>query len=380
MKSGKFAAAALATSAAFLCAQPAAALERSDTTFKVFQFPADQMPRIDGDGLDWSMVPNSYVIGTNQLTDTDGKHPAPDAKTLDIKVKVGWVKGLNRLYFLYEAYDDYWDFSLPGLKNDTFEIMVDGDASGGPLIDVAHQDVYKPEIVGAGRAKIDPRIPNSEMHWASHGVHAQNYHIFTPAVDKDWTMAWSSASWIKQFPYANASTKFNFKPGQSGKLTLEFYVTPYDYAGPEGPQRAVESVLTENKIIGLGFIIIDYDDVAKRERAGFWNLSHTHTAFGDASALPAFKLMPLEDSVRKKPLDAQYSFKVVDMDRRVVAFKDETAGQVTSWKWDFGDGATSAEQHPIHAYERAGNFVTILDVEGPAGKSRRSKVWDVQLK
>lgn len=377
MRSRTFAAALFAL---LLCAQPALALERPDTTFKVFQFPADQMPRIDGDGLDWSIVPDSYVVGTSQLTDTDGKHSAPDPKTLDIKVKVGWVKGLNRLYFLYEAYDDYWDFSLPGLKNDTFEIMVDGDASGGPLIDVAHQDVFKPDIVGAGRAKIDPRIPNTEMHWASHGVHAQNYHIFTPAVDKDWTMAWSSASWIKQFPYANAATKFNFKPGQSGKLTLEFYITPYDYAGPEGPQRAVESLLWENKTIGLGFIIIDYDDVAKRERAGFWNLSPQPTAFGDASALPAFKLMPLEEKLRKKPLDAQFSFKIVDMDRRLVAFKDETFGQVTSWKWDFGDGTTSTEQHPIHAYDRAGSFVTILDVEGPAGKSRRSKVWDVQLK
>ena len=38
----------------------------------------------------------------------------PDPKDLDIKVKVGWVKGLNRLYFLYEAYDNYWDFAEPG--------------------------------------------------------------------------------------------------------------------------------------------------------------------------------------------------------------------------------------------------------------------------
>ena len=34
-----------------------------------------------------------------------------EPKDLDIKVKVGWVKGLNRLYFLYEAYDNYWDFA-----------------------------------------------------------------------------------------------------------------------------------------------------------------------------------------------------------------------------------------------------------------------------
>jgi hypothetical protein len=358
-------------------ASPAIALEHSERTFKVFQFPANAMPRIDGDDADWSMVPESYVVDTSQLTDTDGKHPAPDPKTLDVRVKVGWVKDLNRLYFLYEAYDDYWDFSQSGLHNDTFEVIVDGDASGGPLIDVAHQDLYKPEIVGVERAKIDPRISTGEAHFANHGIQAQNYHIFTPAVDKDWTMAWSAASWIKNFPHANAATKFNFKPGESGKLTLEFWITPYDYAGPKGPQRAVESVLRENKIIGLGWIIIDYDDVTKRDRAGFWNLSKSPTSFGDASALPAFRLMPLESP---PALQAQWSFKVLDMDRRLVAFKDETVGAATAWHWDFGDGSSSTEQNPTHVYKNTGNFVVVLDVEGPAGKSRRSKVWDVQVK
>ena len=89
--------------------------------------------------------------------------------------------------------------------------------------------------------------------------------------------------------------------------------------------------------------------------------------------------MPLEPQFRKK-LEAQWSWKVVDMDRRLVAFKDETVGRATSWRWDFGDGTTSTEQHPIHAYDRAGNFVVVLDVDGPDGKSRRSKVWDVQLR
>src|SRR5688572_21502381 len=116
------------------------ALEKPEVTYQVFQFPADQMPRIDGKLDDWAMVPESYVVGTDQLWDDSKKNPAPDSKTLDVRVRVGWVKGLNRLYFLYEAYDNYWDFSLPGLHNDTFEIVVDGDASGGPLIDKGHKE------------------------------------------------------------------------------------------------------------------------------------------------------------------------------------------------------------------------------------------------
>ena len=28
--------------------------------------------------------------------------------------------------------------------------------------------------------------------------------------------------------------------------------------------------------------------------------------------------------------------------------QDDSNGEVTSWNWDFGDGNTSSEQHPIH--------------------------------
>jgi hypothetical protein len=356
-----------------------AALDRPDVTFKVFQFPADKIPRIDGNVDDWAMVPEDYVIGMDQFVDDTGKHPKPDPKNLDVRIRVGWVKGLNRLYFLYEAYDDYWDFARPDLHNDTFEIVVDGDASGGPLIDKGHLEFWTPERVGTAAAAPDDRISVDEAHWAIHGVDAQNYHIFTPAEAKDWCMAWTSATWIKELPWANAACAYNFKPGESGKLVLEFWITPFDYAGPEGPQRAVESVLHENKIIGLSFVVIDYDDVSKRGNNGFWNLSRHHTMYGNASELCAFKLMPLEPQFRKT-IEAQWSWRVVDMDRRLVAFKDLSVGKITSWKWDFGDGETSTEQNPIHQYKQPGNLVVVLEVEGPDGKSHRSKVWDVQLK
>ena len=79
------------------------------------------------------MVPDSYAIGTDQLMDTErGKGMNHDPKNLDVKVKVGWVKGMNQLYFLYQATKSYWDFSEPGLHNDIFEVIVDGDLSGGP--------------------------------------------------------------------------------------------------------------------------------------------------------------------------------------------------------------------------------------------------------
>ena len=353
------------------------ALDRLDVTFKIFQFPANMIPRIDGDTTDWNMVPDDYRIRTDQLVDDSGDHDAVDPKNLDICVRVGWVKGMNRLYFLYEAYDNYWDFSLPTLHNDEFEIIVDGDASGGPLIDKGHEKLWQQEYVGAA-ATDDERISVSDVNWVIHGVQAQNYHIFTPAKDKDWTMVWGVQPWIKELPFANAVCNYDFKPGESGKLVLEFWITPFDYAGPEGPDRAVPSVLEVNKIIGLSFAVLDYDDVNDDHHC-FWNLSRHHLMYGHASYLCAFKLMPLEPKFRKA-IQADWSFQIIEMKRRLVAFQDQSFGEISSWHWDFGDGLTSLEQHPIHAYEEAGSYIVILDVKGPNGESRLSKVWDVTVK
>jgi len=347
---------------AALLLAPAPGLDRPGVVFKIFQFPADRIPRIDGNADDWKIVPDDYAIGMDQLVDDTHPGRKPDPKDLDVKVKVGWVKGLNRLYFLYEAYDNYWDFSQPGLHNDTFEVVVDGDLSGGPLIE---------------RFQPTKELSERDAHFSMHGVHAQNYHIMTPAVGKDWALAWGCNSYVKNLPYANAAYHYDFKPGQSGKLTLEFWITPFDYAGCEGPQRAVESVLTENKLIGLSWAVLDYDDAAS-ETHSFWNLSRQHTMYGKADELVAFRLMPLEPQLRK--FEANWSFQVIDYYRRVVAFRDETTGQVNSWKWDFGDGTTSTEQNPIHQYREGKDYTVVLEVEGPEGKSRREKIWDVAVR
>ena len=339
-------------------------LERPETEFKIFQFPADKIPRIDGDSDDWSIVPDSYVITSAQMRETVmGLGDKHDAKNLDVKVKVGWVKGQNHLYFLYEAYDDYWDFSRDDLHNDIFEVVVDGDLSGGALIRQMHPNKELREKL--------------ETHNLFHGVHAQNYHIFTPAEGKDWAMVWGSQPWIKELPYANAAYEYQFRPGESGKLILEFFITPFDYAPPD-PARAIQTKLEENKIIGLSWAVLDYDDVKSERYGGFWNLSHKTTMYGDASDLVAFRLMPIEKTLRK-PIEADWSFQILESKPRTVSFRDRSSGNLSTWRWDFGDGTSSNERNPVHHFEKPGEFIVTLYVEGPEGKAKRTKVWDVTL-
>ena len=339
-------------------------LARPGVEFRIFQFPANRIPRIDGDPQDWDFVPDSYAIRQDQLRETViGLNDRQDPSDLNVTVKVGWVNGQNHLYFLYEASDDYWDFTRPDLHNDIFEVVIDGDLSGGPLIRQMHPNHKLRESL--------------ETHFTFHGVHAQNYHIYTPADGTDWTMVWGSQPWIKDLPFANAAYNYNFAHGESGKLILEFFITPFDHAPPDRA-RAVQTELVENNILGMSWAVLDYDDGNAEHYEGFWNLSHKTTMYGNASDLVAFRLMPIETNLRNA-VEADWSFKVVNWQDRVVAFRDRSFGTITSWNWDFGDGQTSTERSPTHNFDTAGEFIVTLKVSGPQGSARRTKVWDVTL-
>ena len=193
------------------------AIQSRDTIYPIFQFPQNKMPRIDGDFSDWNLVPDTYEIGLDQMKESiNGIGFNLDAADLDIKVKVGWVKDLNRLYFYVEVFDDFWEFEQLDIKQDIFELVVDADVSGGNFIKKwnANKQI----------------IPIEELHFKGHGAHAQNYHIFMPAVNKDWAMVWGNTPWIKDFPYANAAYEHDLEQGKSGLLKMEFWITPFDYA------------------------------------------------------------------------------------------------------------------------------------------------------
>lgn len=254
-------------------------VSQNDSILRAFRFPVDKAPVIDGNTDDWADFPNSYIIGIDQMTEDESKYSAPNKSTLDIMVKVGWVEETGRLYFLYQASDNYWSFNRDDLMVDIFEVVVDGDRSGGPFIDRFYpfKDVSQKDA------------------WdLFHGRHAQNYHIYTPPKNGDWCMYWGPQQWLKEEPYSKCAYDYSFNEGDSGLLTLEFYITPFDYASPKGAQYSIQSELWDNKLIGLCWAVIDYDNNEGKPKDGFWNLSRYHTMYGNASELRTFRLMPFD--------------------------------------------------------------------------------------
>ncbi|HII92519.1 MAG TPA: PKD domain-containing protein [Methanosarcina sp.] len=56
-----------------------------------------------------------------------------------------------------------------------------------------------------------------------------------------------------------------------------------------------------------------------------------------------------------------------------VTFTDSSTGSPTSWKWNFGDGATSTQQNPAHTYSTQGNYTVALTVSNSAGNNTVTK-------
>ena len=52
-----------------------------------------------------------------------------------------------------------------------------------------------------------------------------------------------------------------------------------------------------------------------------------------------------------------------------VRFTNQSTGNITGFLWDFGDGTTSADQHPVHTYSAPGTYVVRLTATGPGGQS-----------
>ncbi len=64
-----------------------------------------------------------------------------------------------------------------------------------------------------------------------------------------------------------------------------------------------------------------------------------------------------------------------------VQFADTSDGSPTGWAWEFGDGETSTEQHPVHVYTVPGNYTVNLTVTGPGGSDSETKaVYVVEIR
>ncbi len=52
----------------------------------------------------------------------------------------------------------------------------------------------------------------------------------------------------------------------------------------------------------------------------------------------------------------------------VIRFENRSKGMTNAWWWDFGDGETATEKHPVHKYAKPGKYTVTLISANPAAK------------
>lgn len=110
--------------------------------------------------------------------------------------------------------------------------------------------------------------------------------------------------------------------------------------------------------------------------SGFQNASHMYDVPGIYTASlvvvtsdGCVDTVVVEPSILIHPVPGanfQYSPPTAELMAATIHFTDSSVGAV-SWEWDFGDGTSSTEQHPVHNYTAAGTYTVTLTVTNEFG-------------
>jgi PKD repeat protein len=115
--------------------------------------------------------------------------------------------------------------------------------------------------------------------------------------------------------------------------------------------------------------ILSASDMANRSGFG-WSVacSGKTVVVGAPDAYSSGNIRSGQAYVFEPSLMASFSAKpTIGTTPLAVTFSDTSAGRITGWLWDFGDGSTATDQDPVHTFTEPGVYTVILAISGPDG-------------
>ena len=253
---------------AFSILLPAIALDAqwSDRLYPFRELTDEMRARIDlrdGSVEDWS-----EVLGEPTLTPLDfatpPSYPEYDPSSFDFRIWLAWNDAGNHLFVAAEIVDDTYTgdfpwraFHWPPIEA-TLHFLVDGDSSGGAVVETGEDNVVIRDIT----------MGQAQKYWAVAENNENGSNVF---------LEWVSTHfpWAHQVPYADGGGRV--LASQPVFYVIEFYVTAFDRLIWDSPEQSLVSELLTGKMIEFAMFLQDSDmDPSTPDRA--------HDLFGpDAS-------------------------------------------------------------------------------------------------
>lgn len=238
--------------------------------FPAVQFPEGKIPTIDGNVVEWDIIPQGYWMTHEQLTETViGVGTAWDATDLAVRVIVGWNPTTNKLYAMEDRFDD---MVVVVTGWEPMEFVFDADHSGGMF-------------------NVWGDVTDQEQKDRLHGAQAQNYGFNQGGPGFN---AWHKAQWHTEPPWGQFANTQTAPEGGEGFFRAEYMVTPWDDLDWHGAATSTIHQLVQGQITGFHFTIID-SDVKTYE--GYWTLSGATDSYFQGDLLSDFFLSPVDNDI-----------------------------------------------------------------------------------
>jgi len=256
----------------------------------IYELPTADLPDLhDGTLADWEAVlPGASVTHDDFVAWSDVGDGAPvDPGDLAYQVFLAWHGSSQRVYAAIERVDDVYvnDYEGGGSANvwrhDGFELMVDGDHSGGEYQGFMNSDLTSEELRLAAQSQA--------QHYSAVPEAADGHLLALFELSGPHTAAERMPLTLP--PYADAGGfVLAGSPSISG---IEMYVTPFDALNVVNPGESRPSALYAEKIIGFHIAIPDFDTEPSKYH-GFYTLSGEPATWRYAERFVDGVLLPCE--------------------------------------------------------------------------------------
>jgi hypothetical protein len=263
----------------------------ADFTYYAVQFPDTYTPIIDGNLSEWDIVPDAYMIPTEEMYEQLaglGKGGAGvDLADMALRSCCGWNDSTNRLYFMAEVFDDMHqtDRANPqcNWSDDCWEIMIDGNHSGGRhsgFSDLSEEENKR--LTGAeGTQHIIAEPPIQDVDFTT-----GNASTWTSDRGEFFDMGW------------------DFTGDEFGESTYyyELFIYPWDDLNWEGPDVSDPHDLTQGEIVGIGWAFGDFDELSDKYDA-YWTISGGDATCNLSEALADMFMSPMDPALEGAVID-----------------------------------------------------------------------------